>query len=702
MEITLTPDQHHALEKLKSFILDTDKQVFIMKGAAGSGKTTLIRTFVGYLKENKKLYSVMAPTGRAAKILRDKIGEGCTIHKGIYNFDKLESKEIESEDPSKKSFHYYFPLQIMLEAGRYSTSENAHIIIVDEASMISDVETKHELFTFGTGKLLSDLITFANLSNHSSKLVFVGDNAQLPPVTDSFLNALSETYFQEKELKVETAELQTVHRQLEESGILQNANEIRELLKQPRQCRNTFRINANNKDVKEIDAEQIALDYVNRFPNPEVGNGVILAFSNAQTKNYNQAVRSKIFPENPDIVAGDVILINNNNYHSYAIEIFNGDMAKALHVEQTTETKTIPVFIDNKRQNINLKFRNITFRLPHFGSEISCKIIDSLLNSPHRDLSISEMKALYIDFCIRFNNEQKQRRENGLPFFKEGSAEFKNMLKNDPYFNALRIKYGYSITCHKAQGGEWDTVYVDYSGKVGLHDDALRWCYTATTRAKKELLITNIPNINRLEKLKFSTITQVGKADIRYYQSSDLYPTPYHSANTNLGKRLKYHEIVEKINNTPYSLKNVCSYTYMEKYFFEMEGKEILIDLYHDGAGIFSELNLTQDNTTESQLKVLINEVVEQEITITYHPTNQMFQNLFQKISAICSESDIQITNVIEEPNKYFVLYCFKTTGKFSMIQFYYNQKNGFTTALPKSDRGIYDEKLQTLIRNLE
>ena len=690
---SLTSDQQAVLQQIQSFIHDSGKKVFILKGAAGSGKTTLIRELVAFLRKEHKTFQLMAPTGRAAKILKDKTGGGTTIHRGIYNFDRLEAKEAESGDVSKKSFHYYYPLH---------DKADSQIIIIDEASMVSDVETQHELFTFGSGRLLSDLITYANLTNTQSKLIFVGDNAQLPPVTEPVSNALNDAYFQEKGLEVETIELQTIHRQLENSGILQNASEIRALLKLPRLQRNTFKTKTNNKDVRELPSGHVACDYVNRFPNPEVGNGIIIAFSNAQTKDYNHAVRSKIFPANPDIVSGDVILINNNNYHAYGTEVFNGDLAKVVDAEPCVEIKNVPVAVDGKRKTITLTFRDIVLRLPHFGSDIPCKIIDSLLNSSERDLSVYEMKALYIDFCIRFNDEQKQRKDSGLPTFKEGAEVFKNRLKNDPYFNALRIKYGYAITCHKAQGGEWDTVYVDYHGRVGLHDDALRWCYTATTRAKKELLVTNIPDITVFDKLKFSTIAQVGKADKRYYQSSNFYPTPFHSIQSNLGKRLKYHEIIEKINNTPYSLKNVISNAYLEKYFMDYDGKEIIIDLYHDGAGIFNDQFVTQEDTPENRLLSLLNAPFEQDIPMNYLPTNQLFQKLFQKISAVCSELEIQITNIIEEPEKYFVLYCFKTSGKYSMIQFYYNQKGGFSTAMPKSDLGNNDGKLKLLINQLE
>lgn len=688
--ITLTPDQHSALRQIQSFINDSNKQVFILKGAAGSGKTTLIKEVIAFLQKERRVFQLMAPTGRAAKILRDKTGVGSTIHRGIYNLNKLES--IGGNDVSEKSFHYYFPLNLQTES---------KVIIVDEASMVSDTKSEHELFTFGSGHLLSDLIEYANFLNKSSKLIFVGDNAQLPPVTDNHSKALDEKYFLEKNLKVEVAELQTIHRQLENSGILQNAKAIRELLILPRVNRNTFIINTNDIDVKEINAEQIASDYVNKFPNPEVGNGVILAFSNEQTKEYNQSVRSKIFPVNPEVTAGDVLIINNNNYHLYPTEIYNGDMGKVIESEQITENKIIPVLVDGVKKQVHFTFRNIIIRLPHFGENISCKIIDSLLNSPNRDLSTVEMKALYIDFCIRFNETQRKLREKGEPYFKEGSEEFRLGLKTDPYFNALRVKYGYAITCHKAQGGEWDTVYVDYSGRIGLYDDALRWCYTATTRAKKELIITNNPNINLLSKLEFSQIGQIGQIDQHYYQSCSSYQTPYHSENSNLGKRLKYFEIIEKIKDTPFSLKKIISNDYLEKYFFDFDGKEIVLDLYHNGAGIFNTLNVSQNSNPENDLKKLINEPFEQKIPMIYHPTNQLFQTLYQNICSVCSENDIQITNVVEKPDNYYVLYFFKTSGKFSMIQFYFTQRKGFTNAITKSDIGKNDEKLQKLINQL-
>ena len=159
------------------------------------------------------------------------------------------------------------------------------------------------------------------------------------------------------------------------------------------------------------------------------------------------------------------------------------------------------------KKHITLHFREVKIRVENYQEEINCLIIDSLLNSPNRDLSISEMKALYIDFVMRFQEQQKKREEEEEEEVGEagetreekkkiGSEEFKNQLRQDPYFNALRVKYGYAITCHKAQGGEWKTIFIDYYGRTSLKNDPLRWCYTATTRSE---LFSNLKEIPKCQ-----------------------------------------------------------------------------------------------------------------------------------------------------------------------------------------------------------
>ena len=643
---------------------------------------------IDWLNSEKKAFQIMAPTGRAAKVLRDKTTFGTTVHKGIYDFDKLIAKETDNEDDSKKSYHYYFPLR---------NNDQNRILIIDEASMISNMETSHELFTFGSGQLLKDILSYANLNKNTSKLIFIGDDAQLPPVTDNSSCALNEDFFKENGNTVATATLNTIHRQLDSSGILQVANTIRDILKKPSTERTSFIIEANEQ-VHEIDPDLIATDYVSEFPMPEVGSGVVICYSNAQTYEYNKSIREKLFPDANDIIDGDVILINNNNYSFYGIELFNGDMAKVVYASPNTESRTVPVTINKTKKNVTLVFRDIKIRLPHFEDEISCKLVDSLLNSTERDLSIEEMRALYVDFCIRFNEKQKRNKENDLPSFREGSQEFKDALRIDPYFNALKVKYGYSITCHKAQGGEWDKVYVDYSGRIGLFNDALRWCYTATTRAKKTLVGANLPKIDSFQKLSFTSIAKVANVADDYYQPSAMYITPYHDDKSPIAKRLKYHEIVEKLADTPYSVVKVDSFEYSDKYTFECDSKQFQLDLYHKKSGVFGEITPQMSNDDLKAIKEILDKPYSLYIPLSYHPTTELFQSLYQKMSAACSELDIQITNVIEYPERYYVIYYFKTSGRFSYIQFYYNKKNGFTTANPKSDIGDSDTKLQELI----
>lgn len=679
---TLTPEQQNILNLLFSFIQKGNEHIFIVKGAAGSGKTTLIKHLIDKLKENQKLFKVMAPTGRASKVLRDKGINASTIHRGIYNFEDIVIKEVENLDDSKKSYHYVYPLHF--------PNENGEIVIIDEASMVSDIETKHELFTFGSGKLLSDVIQYANFSNRYSKLIFVGDNAQLPPVTDNESKALSVEYFQsEHKLNVQEAELTTIHRQLVDSTILQNANEIRNLLKKPKEQRNTFELLIKN-EVEEISNIDLTSHFTDKFPEPKIGNGVIVCYSNQGAYQYNQSIREKIFPNSPNVSIGDILMVINNNYNQ---GVFNGDMATVTEVSaDVEEIKNIPVYEKGKKRYVNFSFRNVKLKFPHLSEEVSCKIIDSLLNSPYRDLNVTEMKALYINFVMRFREK--------YPQYKEGSQEFKEALKTDLYFNALRVKYGYAITCHKSQGGEWDSVYVDYSGRIGLYDDALRWCYTATTRAKKELFVINPPKINGFHRLEIRPITKIGKIGKEFYQNTHTFSTPFHTENAHIALRLKYQEVESKLRNTPFSIDRIVSSNYLEKYFFKIENEIIQIDWYYDGAGIFKTLQ-NRPYEIENQLIETLNAPFYHEFAVNYSTENSLFKELYNRILTACSECEVQITNIVEHEANFHINYYLKTDAKFAYLQCYFTKEKGFTSALPFSEQGNKDVKLQKLVNFL-
>lgn len=695
--INLTNDQRNALEILNTF-LKSDQRVFILNGYAGTGKTTILKGVIDFLKDQTKQVEVMAPTGRAAKILRDKTGMGQTIHKSIYNFKELKTTEDEKDDAGN-SFHYYFPIKAI--------GENESILIVDESSMISSRESHHELFTFGSGVLLNDLITYSRIPDSKCKLILVGDSAQLPPVGDNKSLALSEDYFQSLGFQTGSATLTTVKRQ-DQNSILENAFRIRSLI--GNEEKTSFQFLFDQVNSSEILVDQVPFQYVKEFPVPEIGNGVIIAFSNSQCHQYNVAVRDKLFPSQTTVQSGDVLLINHNNYHTYGVEMMNGEMAKVLDASNSiVERKNIPVYdvIAGKRvkKYITLGFREVTIRLGSYSEDINCLIIDSLLNSPKRDLHILELKALYIDFVMRFKDEQEKNKQQGKLVLKVGSPEFKERLKTDRFFNAVRVKYGYAITCHKAQGGEWDTVFVDYYGRNSLADDPLRWSYTATTRAQTKFYAANAPFVTHFSKFKVSPIGALTHIPVNAL-NLDLVPlSPYHQKGQHLAKSLKYWELQEKLENTAYQITQVQSLGQFRERYTIQRGDEVLtIDSDHNAAGIFNDFMVISSASPAvgDQFLELVNQPFQEEYSIEYSPSSEILKKLWGIMQLAAVEIGVTITNVEEKTQSYFVNYFLKTDAKVAMLQFYFNGKGQLTSALPKSTEGPNDLKLTQLIKKLQ
>ena len=695
--LTLSPDQEQALKDLDLF-LDSNAKVFILKGYAGTGKTTILKGIIDFLKAQKKQVEVMAPTGRAAKVLRDKTGEGQTIHKTIYNFKELKTIEDEKDDAGS-SFHYYFPIS--------QITDNETVLIIDEASMVSSKESHHELFTFGSGILLDDLITYSRIPVSKGKLILVGDPAQLPPVGDNQSLALSEEYFQSLGFKTASATLTTVKRQ-DQNSILENAFRIRSLIGNKQKPYFQFLFDQTNSF--EITTDHIPDQYVREFPVPEIGNGVIIAFSNSQCHQYNIAVRDKLFPGQTNLQPGDVLMIIHNNYHTYGVEMMNGEMAKVIDTSSVLlERKNIPVydFIAGKRvkKHVTLGFREITIRLGNYSEDITCLIIDSLLNSPNRDLHILELKALYVDFVMRFREEQEKNKLLGKPVFKVGTPEFKERLKTDPFFNAVRVKYGYAITCHKAQGGEWDTVFVDYYGRTSLADDPLRWSYTATTRARSKFYAANAPLLTHFAKFKVNPISALTHIPANALCLNLVPLSPYHTANQHLAKSLKYWELMEKLETTSFQINKVQSLgEFRERYTITYEDEVLLIESDHNGAGIFNDFQAVSNADTNWNIELLdlVNQPFHIVYSLDYSPTSKSLNKLWGLMCRASEETEVTITNVEEKPQQYFVNYFLKTDAKAALIQFYFNGKGQLTSAIPKSTTGEADRKLVQLIQKLQ
>ena len=323
----LTVQQNEVFGKIKAF-LDSDASVFILRGYAGTGKTTMVKVIADYIMQSRQLM-IMAPTGRAARVLAAKTGhDAVTIHKAIYDKAHIVSKKI--KDPAESEYKLVFPI-------RKSEYEGNIVAIVDEASMVCSRKIEHELFVFGTDNILEDLLTFVR-PNFGGKVIFVGDPAQLPPVGEPDSNALRANYFQKKGLKVVDAELTEVLRQKGNSIILKNAMMIRDLLKKDK--RNHFVFEEQKDDVETISPEQFLDKYLNYRKNSGKHDSVIICYSNKSANRYNRDIRKALYGENMPLMENDILLITQNNYR---LNLMNGEFVPVLSVGERLK-QSAPVY----------------------------------------------------------------------------------------------------------------------------------------------------------------------------------------------------------------------------------------------------------------------------------------------------------------------------------------------------------------------
>ena len=442
---------------LMSEFLNSPKKdkIFLLKGYAGTGKSTLVAHLVKQLHKFNFKSVLMAPTGRAAKVISNYSNKNAyTIHKQIY-YPRNEKGS---------------GVKFILKSNNYKNT----LFLVDEASMISD--NKEQSKFFENGSLLNDLIQYVS-SGVNCYLVLVGDIAQLPPVNLNVSPALSEQELKNNYNKnVTSLTLTEVVRQLSNSGILFNATTLREFLFDEVYNNFSFKIN-NFKDIHRIqDGEELLHTLDNSLNEFGIEQVVFIVRSNKRANLYNQNIRKKTLSLESSLSVGDQLMVVKNNYfwikpESQASFIANGDIIVVDSINKLNEI-------------YGFKFAEITARLidyPEMSSFETVVFTDTLTsNSP--SLTYEENQLLYSSVKEDYKNEK---------------SSFKKFLKvkNNPHFNALQVKYSYSITCHKSQGGQWDRVFVEYPYlPEGPNKDFFRWLYTAITRAKKELYLVGFPN----------------------------------------------------------------------------------------------------------------------------------------------------------------------------------------------------------------
>ncbi|MBQ4399078.1 MAG: AAA family ATPase [Bacteroidales bacterium] len=446
-----TEGQSVVLYHLAAFLLSQkENPTYVLRGYAGTGKTSLVKTLVRTLPAIGMRYVLMAPTGRAAKVLSNYTGQNAsTIHRKIYQAMTYPDGSIRIARAENKYKHTLF--------------------IVDEASMIGEQKE------FGSSSLLDDLLSYV-FSGEDCRLLLIGDTAQLPPVESNESPALNCDYLKSQfPITAATYELTEVKRQALESGILYNATDIRELLSQNlyEYALPIFHLQGFD-DIQKIEPETFEEMLHNAFANISDNEAVIVCKSNKRANMFNQAIRGRILNIEGEIATGDKLMVVKNNYYwaegNNAISfIANGDMA---------EIRKIKHFEDM----YGFRFADVELSFTDYpdAPNIEAKILLDTLNSNSPSLTNEESQQLFTaieeDYMVIPN-----RRER-----------YKEMKKN-PWFNALQVKFAYALTCHKTQGGQWNSVFIDSSLnlKETLEVEDLRWLYTALTRAQERVYFVN-------------------------------------------------------------------------------------------------------------------------------------------------------------------------------------------------------------------
>ena len=452
-----TKEQEKSLEEISAFLLSADdRRLFLLCGYAGTGKTSLVAALVKTMEQLERRTVLLAPTGRAAKVFSSYSGKPAyTIHKWIYR---------------QKS---------ILNGSSFTLMENRAqntLFIVDEASMIANEGATN----FGSGALLDDLVEFV-YSGRGCSLLLLGDTAQLPPVGEELSPALSATYLRSMFLNVSGVELTQVMRQLDGSGILQNATMLRHIIADgalgalPQIKLNGF------ADICRVQGEELIEAIEGSYSSVGIDETIVLCRSNKRANIYNEGIRRRILYREEELNRGDILMIVKNNYY-WREELGKQDKTILEKIDFIANGDTAEiVYVGSTEEMYGFRFADVTLSLTDYEDcELDVKIMLGTLTSESPSLTRTESETLFAAVWEDYPEIRSKRKRM-------------EEVRKNPYYNALQVKYGYAVTCHKAQGGQWKRVFLDqgYVTPEMAGPDYYRWLYTAFTRASEKLYLVN-------------------------------------------------------------------------------------------------------------------------------------------------------------------------------------------------------------------
>lgn len=493
-----TQEQAHALEVFAEFLTDRDPHaVMILRGSAGTGKTTLSGAIVRTLKEIHQKVMLLAPTGRAAKVFSLNSGSPAyTIHRRIYREKSFSGVE-----------------------GQFNLNDNLYtdtLFMVDEASMIANMGLGG--MSFGSGCLLDDLVHFV-YQGRNDRLLLIGDKAQLPPVGEEESPALHAAMLEGYGLKVYECDLNEVLRQSEKSGILYNATMIRQMITHDDITQLPKIHFAGYSDIKPMPGAELIEALADSYHHVGLDDTIVVTRSNKRANIFNQGIRNMVLDREEELSQGDILMIVKNNYYwmeeerkkikekeieERRVKSEGTESGTATHKVQSSkfqvQSNDIPAFLANGdrakvlkvRRRIDLygfRFATLLLQFPDYDNyELEATVLLDTLTSEAPALTHEQQEQLF---------HQIEEDYQDIPL----KADRMKAIRQDQFFNALQVKFAYAVTCHKAQGGQWAHVYVDqgYMTDDMLNPDYIHWLYTAFTRATEMLYLVNWPETQTVQ-----------------------------------------------------------------------------------------------------------------------------------------------------------------------------------------------------------
>ena len=493
-----TQEQAHALEVFAEFLTDRDPHaVMILRGSAGTGKTTLSGAIVRSLKEIHQKVMLLAPTGRAAKVFSLNSGSPAyTIHRRIYREKSFSGVE-----------------------GQFNLNDNLYtdtLFMVDEASMIANMGLGG--MSFGSGCLLDDLVHFV-YQGRNDRLLLIGDKAQLPPVGEEESPALHAAMLEGYGLKLYECDLNEVLRQSEESGILYNATMIRQMITHDDITQLPKIHFAGYSDIKPMPGAELIEALADSYHHVGLDDTIVVTRSNKRANIFNQGIRNMVLDREEELSQGDILMIVKNNYYwmeeerkkikekeieERRVKSEGTESGTATHKVQSSkfqvQSNDIPAFLANGdrakvlkvRRRIDLygfRFATLLLQFPDYDNyELEATVLLDTLTSEAPALTHEQQEQLFY---------QIEEDYQDIPL----KADRMKAIRQDQFFNALQVKFAYAVTCHKAQGGQWAHVYVDqgYMTDDMLNPDYIHWLYTAFTRATEMLYLVNWPETQTVQ-----------------------------------------------------------------------------------------------------------------------------------------------------------------------------------------------------------